>query len=131
VRLTEICSCKKRYPFCDGVVFFVDRSLLMGANTFNSLNLHILSKYLNHNNYDARIHLPINRCSAPVYNPIFLSQPEIPAIPSSDPKIPNSIPHFSQKRFCSSGLNPPVLPPFAIPSYRTWHSHSSIFPGAF
>jgi hypothetical protein len=32
IRRTEICSCKKRYPFCDGVVFFVDRSLLMGAS---------------------------------------------------------------------------------------------------
>jgi len=65
--------------------------------------------------------------------PIFLSQPENPANPSSDPKIPNSISQCPWKRFCSSGLNPPArprrcqnkrqiaswLPSFAIPSHRT------------
>ena len=41
------------------------------ANTFNILKFNIIFGYLNHNIYDARIYLSINRCSAPVYNPNF------------------------------------------------------------
>ena len=49
------------------------------ANTFKLLNFHIFYGYLNLILYETRIHLSINRCSAPLYNPKFFPNPKIQA----------------------------------------------------
>jgi len=67
----------------------IDRYL---ANTFNWLKFLILFGYLNHSIYDARIHLSINRCSAPLYNPKLFPNPKILA---TRHLTPNSKFHFA------------------------------------
>jgi len=116
------------------------RNVCLLANTFNHLYFHILSGYLYCHIYDGRFQLSMNRFQVPRPEPKFLSQPENSANPSSDPKIPNSIPQFSRKRFCSSGHSTRPTSPLSksisncrlsasfhnsLSSNRPLHSHSS------
>jgi len=45
IRLLDDVPAKKNVLFCDGVVFFLDRRLLMGAKIFNQSKLHISYGY--------------------------------------------------------------------------------------